>query len=556
MAELIDVHGRPLRSALKKAIAEPTLTGVRSLMIDAIAPGLTPQRMAAILRAAEQDQPRDYLTLAEEMEERDCHYISVLGTRKRALTRLDIVIEEGAEDGSNKEIADEVRRLTERPVFLDLIGDLVDALGKGYAVAEIVWDTSDSRWTPAEYVFRDQRFFLFDRLTRRKLRLAVDGSLEGVPLPPYKFVGHVPRLKSGVPIRGGLAKPAAWAFIFKSYTLKDWAAFAEVYGMPIRVGKYGPNASSEDRQKLLAAVRNIGTDAAAIIPETMTIEFVEAGKGVSTGGAAVFAGLAEYLDKQISKLVLGQTMTTDDGASLAQAKVHQTVRVDIQAADAVQLENTLNRDIVRPFIELNWGRQEVYPRITLPVAENEDLTALAGNLAKLVPLGFRVREAELRDRFGFTDPEEGELVLGPMGIEAYRSQPAPAPQGEENHPTLDDNDGKKGAPSRARKPKLPKKPAKSRTRKAANAAAVTVPRQRQIEEDLDALEALSLGDWQDAVDPLLAPVRQAANDASSYEEFLARLPAVFADMDAGRLIEFLAAAMAQAKGMGDAAQSA
>ena len=64
MTELIDVHGRPLKAALKKEIAEPTLTGVRSLMIDAVAPGLTPQRMAAILRAAEQDQPRDYLTLA------------------------------------------------------------------------------------------------------------------------------------------------------------------------------------------------------------------------------------------------------------------------------------------------------------------------------------------------------------------------------------------------------------------------------------------------------------------------------------------------------------
>jgi phage gp29-like protein len=546
MAELIDVHGRPLKSTLKKEIAEPTLTGVRSLMIDAVAPGLTPQRMAAILRAAEQDQPRDYLTLAEEMEERDCHYISVLGTRKRALTRLDIVIEEGAEDGSTKEIADEVRRLTERPVFLDLIGDLVDALGKGYAVAEILWDTSGSRWMPAEFVFRDQRFFLFDRLTRRKLRLAVDGSLEGEPLPPFKFVGHVPRLKSGVPIRGGLAKPAAWAFIFKSYTLKDWAAFAEVYGMPIRVGKYGPNASSEDRQKLLAAVRNIGTDAAAIIPETMTIEFVEAGKGVSTGGAAVFSGLTDYLDKQISKLVLGQTMTTDDGASLAQAKVHQTVRVDIQAADAVQLENTINRDIVRPFIDLNWGPQQVYPRITLPVAENEDLTALAGNLAKLVPLGFRVREAELRDRFGFADPEEGELVLGPNGVEAYSPRPDPKPE------PSDDNDAPRPKPR-----KTQNRQARKNTAKARKAAAdVTMSRTLEIEKDLDALEERGLGDWEEVVDPLLAPVRQAANDAATYDEFLARLPTAFAGMDAGRLIEFLATAMAQARGMGDAAQPA
>jgi phage gp29-like protein len=381
-------------------------------------------------------------------------------------------------------------------------------------------------------------------MSGERLLLAVDGSLEGVPLPPYKFVGHVPRLKSGVPIRGGLAKPAAWAFIFKSYTLKDWAAFAEVYGMPIRVGKYGPNASPEDRQKLLAAVRNIGTDAAAIIPETMTIEFVEAGKGVSTGGAAVFSGLADYLDKQIFKLVLGQIMTTDDGASLAQAKVHQTVRVDIQAADAVQLENTLNRDIIRPFIDLNWGPQAVYPRITLPVAENEDLTALADNLAKLVPLGFRVREAELRDRFGFTDPEAGELVLGPNSVEAYSPRPDPKPEPQQ---PAEEQELK---PSKARN-----RTAQRKTAKAKPATHVAIHRQHEIEEDLDAIEARGLRDWEEVVDPILAPVRQAAIAASTYEEFIARLPDAFFGMDAGRLIAFLAAAMAQAKGMGDATQT-
>lgn len=37
----------------------------------------------------------------------------------------------------------------------------MDALGKGYAVAEIHWQRDKTRWTPARYDYRDPRFFQF-----------------------------------------------------------------------------------------------------------------------------------------------------------------------------------------------------------------------------------------------------------------------------------------------------------------------------------------------------------------------------------------------------------
>ncbi|MCP4699306.1 MAG: DUF935 family protein, partial [Gammaproteobacteria bacterium] len=56
-------------------------------------------------------------------------------------------------------------------------------------------------------------------------------------------------------------------------------------------------------------------------------------------------------------------MTADDGSSQSQAQVHDGVRVDILRADAKSLSETLNRDLVQPFIDLNFGAQENYPRI-------------------------------------------------------------------------------------------------------------------------------------------------------------------------------------------------
>ncbi len=259
----------------------------------------------------------------------------------------------------DKKIADAVREMISAPTFVDdYVTDLLDALGKGYAIVETLWDKSAKEWWPVAWKWRDQRFFQLDRRDGFHLRLKEEGSHYGIELPAYKFSIHRPKLKSGLPIRTGLARLAAWAFLFKSYTLKDWMAFLEVYGMPLRVGKYGASSSHEERRVLIQAVRDLSSDAAAIIPKEMEIEFIEAAGG---SGNAVFAAKAEYLDRQISKGVLGQTMTTDDGSSFSQARIHENVRHDIARADARQLALTANRDLIVPFVEINFGRQERPP---------------------------------------------------------------------------------------------------------------------------------------------------------------------------------------------------
>ncbi|WP_159602410.1 phage portal protein family protein, partial [Starkeya nomas] len=183
------------------------------------------------------------------------------------------------------------------------------------------------------------------------------------------------------------------------------AAFAEIYGIPMRVGKYHAGASETDKRALLRAVASIANDAAAIIPLGMDIQFIEA---QGTKGEAVFGGLLEYLDKQVSKLVVGQTMTADDGSSQAQAKIHDKVRLDITQADCRQLANTLNRDLIPWFVSLNFGPQDRYPKATLPVAEPEDVKELTEAVARLVPMGLKVSQREMRQRIGVSEPEEDD----------------------------------------------------------------------------------------------------------------------------------------------------
>ncbi|OGC00134.1 hypothetical protein A2V82_16490 [candidate division KSB1 bacterium RBG_16_48_16] len=489
---LYDAYNRPIKKAdLVREFAAPTLTGIRTLWTNTVASGLTPQRLASILQNAADGDASEYLTLAEEMEEKEPHYSSVLGTRKRAVKRLPAVVESYSDSAQDKKLADAVRDMVRKPGFKGMLEDALDALGKGYSCTEIMWDRSGSQWFPKEYIWRDPRFFTFDRIARREIRLLDEADMmNGVPLAPYKFIVHVPKLKTGIPIRGGLARLVAWSYLGKNYTFKDWLAFIEVFGMPLRVGRYGPSATEGDINILKTAVANLGSDAAAVLPESMKIEFVEAIK--SAGGDKLFQGMAEWVDKQTSKAVLGQTMTADDGSSQSQATVHNEVREDIRDSDAEQLEETVNRDLVRAYIDLNFGPQKNYPSIKLHIAKAEDIQLLITGLEKLVPLGLKVEQSVVRDKLGWPDPAEGAELLGNP------------PQSNLNAPQPPLN--LRGGVNRALNQESP-----------------------QIKDTVDHFTDRLMTEVN--LDPMISPIEKLLNESASLEEFRNKLLNDYSGMD-------------------------
>lgn len=513
---ILGLDGRPLvgsdgstlkTRALTREVDIPTVSGIRQLFGEAVAAGLLPGRLAAILRQAQEDDMRDFLTLAEEMEERELQYASVLGTRKRAITGIDPVLRGRLRKQETDEVADAIRRdILDTPGFSDLIDDLLDALGKGYAAVEIVWETAAARWRPVRFKRHDPRLFQWDRATLSELRLRADADPDGQPLDPLKWVIHTPRLKSGVPPRNGLARLGAWTFMMKSFTLKDWMTFLEVYGMPLRLGKYGPGASSEDKAVLLRAVRDLGSDAAAIIPQSMSIEFIES-KGFSE---KPFEGMADYLDKQLSKAVIGQTMTADAGGSKAQAEVHDIVRTDIKKADADQLAATVNRMLIDPYVAVNFGPGAVGQwRLALPVRVPRDIEALSSALSKLVPLGLKVRQDEIREPLGLTDPEDGDEILAPPA--------APPPRGLQDV-----------APATNRRLDPRSCPGCGATERALNAAGTEG-------DELDEVVSEMLAEWRPDLQPVVDAVTRAAADADSYEAFEEALNRLGAALPIARL---------------------
>lgn len=372
--------------------------------------GLTPQRLARILREADEGNVRAQMELFEEMEEKDAHLFSQLQTRKLAVTGLPWEIQPYSQEPQDEAIADFIReQFQDIENFDDILIDLMDAVGKGTSVMELVWGLdSQGRNVVDDILYVHPKKLLWS-WEKEQVLICTEQFPAGVEMPANKFILHNYKAKSGHPARSGIMRIVSWMYLFKNYTVKDWVAFCEVYGMPLRLGKYDQAASEADKKELMNAIIRIGSDAAGIIPDTTMIEFKESNKTTSSD---IYENMARYCDEQISKAVLGQTLTSDSGGgSYAQAKTHDKVRHDLTVADAKALAVTLRRDLIRPLVEYNFGMEANLPFIIFAADEEEDQKEKADVLNTLSSMGLPIPTSYLYKTFNVPKPDDGDEIL-------------------------------------------------------------------------------------------------------------------------------------------------
>lgn len=376
--------------------------------------GLTPIRLAEIFREADMGDVLRQVELFEEMEEKDPHLFSQLQTRKNAVTGLDYeIIPFDSDNELDKQIAEFVsNEINSIENFEDIQIDLLDAIGKGFAVSEIIWNYVDGKTTVEDIKWRHQKRFFWDSVDD-SFKVITKDFPSGIMLPESKFIVHNYKARSGHPSRAGVLRVISWMYLFKNYDLKDWISFCEVFGMPLRLGKYAQGASDEDKASLIRALVQIGTDAAGIIPDGTTIDFITTEKTSSTD---LYERLARYCDEQISKAILGQTLTSDSGGgSFAQSKTHNEVRHDLTVADCKALAATLRRDLIKPLVFFNFGENRRIPYLRYDCEEAGDLKETAEIITTLVQgTGLKVPTSYLYKKFSIPKPEAGEEIALPV----------------------------------------------------------------------------------------------------------------------------------------------
>lgn len=178
-------------------------------------------------------------------------------------------------------------------------------------------------------------------------------------------------IEFGKPKEYGLLMSIAQYVIYKRGGFGDWAQFAEIFGMPFRIGEYDPY-DDVTRKKLEDALKYMGGAGYAVIPQGTSIKF-ENGNS-NTGQSAVYKDLINLCDEQISKIVLGGTMTTDNGSSHSQSEVHKIGQDEITKSDIIKISNWLNGPFRKKLIDY-YGYSEAADGY-FKVEEDENISLL------------------------------------------------------------------------------------------------------------------------------------------------------------------------------------
>ncbi|MBI1353263.1 MAG: DUF935 family protein [Acidobacteria bacterium] len=361
-----------------------------------------------------------------EMEEKVDVYGALLEGRINAVLSKGQHVEPRSDDARDQRVAEYCDRLIDLlPDWRGVLEQMLDAMGKGVAIGELMWQFDGSEISLESIRFRNAEYFGFAPLGGAEvgpLRLTAGG--QDVELPEAKFVvctfGKRYENRWGRP----LGRRCFWQGWFLRQGSRFWLRFCEK-GNGTVLAKYQGSADEDTRRRALAAAKAINEHTAAAIPEDFLVELLEGARG---GGTDVYERLVRRFEGSIAKTVLGQTLTSagsDQGTgSMALGQVHNDVRQEYVEADAHRLSLWVEQRIFRPAVALQFGPDVLPPRYVIEAEEGEDLGQAADLLGKARKLGLRIARSYAHERLQIPEPEQADAdLLGAAPAEASANGP-------------------------------------------------------------------------------------------------------------------------------------
>lgn len=304
--------------------------------------------------------------------------------------------------------------------FDQTLYDLLDAMGKGLSVLEILWDKNKAgeilpratRWVNPQYYGHT---FAMDQLDT----LLVDPAAHGYfnpgsaqEFPPDKFLIGVYRTGSGdrAADTALYRKLAPW-WMYTTYATEWMVQYAQLFGLPFRKGKYraGDPQAKKDIAEMLA---NMGAAGWGAFPEGTDVEFIDAGKNAGTNPQA---WLIEKADAYCDQMILGQTLTSNEGdkGSRSLGEVHERIRADRIMQCAYWAAEVINKQLIPSIVRLNYGEKGLaeMPSLTPQQASESPETAATRLKTVVIDMGLPVTKQYAYEKLGIPMPGEGDELL-------------------------------------------------------------------------------------------------------------------------------------------------
>lgn len=254
----------------------------------------------------------------------DSHVITITEKRILPITRINWTF---TADGKPYEpVAD----LTDKLFFERILKYIIESKIYGGSLIEVDFKKQTCELVPRGHVVAELNAVLPEPYT---ITSGVDFTQ-----PPFNtssvFIGELWDL-------GRMFSIAPWV-ILKRGDVGDWATFCEIFGMPSRVYFFDPNIPG-NYESVKKQAKETGANSWAVLPIGSDMKQESGG---SKQGSDNFKLLAEFCNAEMSKAMLGQTMTTESGSSYSQSKVHGETEDDINAADRRFVERVLNEKFI------------------------------------------------------------------------------------------------------------------------------------------------------------------------------------------------------------------
>ena len=253
-----------------------------------------------------------------------------------------------------------IRKWAETQDVYRIIGDILNTPFFGMQPLEVIWKIDNGRWLPAKVEGRPTEWFVFD-LENRVRFLSKANMMQGDLPPDYKILLPQHNASYENPYGERILSRCYWPVVWKRSAQKFWAIFAEKYGMPWVVGKVPKGTHDSERDAIMAKLASMVQDAIAVVNDDESVEFPQTGS--KTESSNIYEGLVTIADTQLSKAILGQTLTTEpgDSGSYGLGQVHADVRQDLLEQDMRLVSWTMNH-LFQWIVELNFGPGTPAPR--------------------------------------------------------------------------------------------------------------------------------------------------------------------------------------------------
>lgn len=411
----------------------------------------------------------------------DGHLDAVKNKRFSAITSRPWTIDGSKGDAKKAKVIEEYLWNLE---LRNTISQMLEAIGFGYAVHEIVWDAVETEAgtliLPTAIKERKQEWFKFDD---DGALLFQDKNANRTLVPDRKFLVTRNRPTASNPYGEPVYARCFWPMAFKKGGLKFWMIYVEKYGMPKAIGKIPPSATEQEQTTFLKMLSGLVRDAVAVIPQTGSVEFHDTARG----GNNPHSEIVRWADSEMSKAWLGETLTTEQtssGGTQAMATIHNDVRADLALDDAAMIESSINQ-LIRWIYEINWPTEKAIPWMNILLPEDMQQARLDRD-TKLKQLGVKFNAQYITDTYGI-DEKYFEIVETEQGQGAAFAEHTPKPKKPEVRNTS------------------------AELRKQTNAFA------EQLAENCDKVD-------------ILAPIRELVANAKSLEEVRDKLIDCYAEM--------------------------